>query len=262
LFQSIALVALLFLMGLAVGYLSGLVGIGGAVLLAPLVVLVPPALGYPAVPGAAVSAIGMAQAWASAAAGAPVYWRRQDVDYDLVLWMGAAALLGGLGGGILAASVSDNIFIVLFAVLAGLGALALVVPGLPTTDHGAPRKGWRALVGACSLVITFFGGLVGSSGSFLLTPIVTRGFKMAFRPAVGSVLTVVLITATASLVGRALTGTVPWIMAAAVAVAGAQGSSWGARHAGRVPVAALRWLLAVLVAGASLLLWHKVWTGT
>jgi len=63
-------------------------------------------------------------------------------------------------------------------------------------------------------------------------------------------------------VGRALTGTVPWIMAAAVAVAGAQGSSWGARHAGRVPVAALRWLLAVLVAGASLLLWHKVWTGT
>ena len=259
-FETVSLLAILFLMGLVVGYLSGLVGIGGAVLLAPLVVLVPPVLGYASVPAAQVAAIGMAQAWASAVAGAPIYWRRQQVNQGLVLWMGGSAVVGGLAGGIAAASLSEQVFLILFAVLAGLGALALVAPGARVADDTEPVRHWRPVAAAASLLVTFFGGVVGSSGSFLLTPLVTRGLKVPFRSAVGSVLTVVLVTATAGLLGRALTGQVPWLMAAGVAVPGAQGAAWGARHAGHVPVGLLRWVLALMVAGASVLLWHKVLT--
>jgi len=101
-------VFVVFAMGLAVGFISGMFGIGGGFLMTPLLIF----LGVtPAVSVATVST----HIAASSFSGAIAYWRRRAVDLSLALML----LLGGFVG--TAAGVG------LFTYLRALGQLDLTI---------------------------------------------------------------------------------------------------------------------------------------
>ena len=78
-------VAVFLGMGCAVGFLSGLFGVGGGFLLTPLLIL----LGIP--PSVAVAS-GANQIVASSVSGLTAHWRRGNVDFK----MGAVLVVGGV----------------------------------------------------------------------------------------------------------------------------------------------------------------------
>ena len=97
-------------MGAAVGFLSGMFGVGGGFLMTPLLVF------YGIPPGIAV-ATQASHITASSLSGALAQWRRQAVDVK----MGAILLAGGLTGSVLG--------VYLFRILQELGQIELVVNG-------------------------------------------------------------------------------------------------------------------------------------
>src|SRR6266446_3848247 len=97
-------------MGAAVGFLSGMFGVGGGFLMTPLLVF------YGIPPGIAV-ATQASHITAASLSGALTQWRRQAVDFK----MGVMLLTGGIAGSVLGVYV--------FRLLRELGQIELVVSG-------------------------------------------------------------------------------------------------------------------------------------
>jgi len=85
---------LLLGIGAAVGFLSGMFGVGGGFLLTPLLI-------FNGIPPAVAVSSGANQIVASSVSGALVHWRRRAVDVR----MGLILLAGGLVGSLLGVSV-------------------------------------------------------------------------------------------------------------------------------------------------------------
>src|SRR5258705_5759305 len=86
--------AMILGMGAAVGFLSGMFGVGGGFLMTPLLVF------YGIPPGIAV-ATQASHITASSLSGALAQWRRQGVDAKMCMML----LTGGLGGSAIGASI-------------------------------------------------------------------------------------------------------------------------------------------------------------
>ena len=101
---------LFFLVGIggAVGFLSGLFGVGGGFLLTPLLIF----SGVPA-PVAVASVTG--QVVAASTSGALSYYRRQQIDLHLSIYLVLSGILGAIGG------------VATFSVLRAAGQLDLVI---------------------------------------------------------------------------------------------------------------------------------------
>src|SRR5262249_58706825 len=81
-------------MGLAVGFISGMFGIGGGFLMTPLLIFIGV---QPAVAVASVTT----HVAASSFSGAIAFWRRRALDFTLALTLLAGGIVGSAGGGAL-----------------------------------------------------------------------------------------------------------------------------------------------------------------
>ena len=99
--------AMILSMGAAVGFLSGMFGVGGGFLMTPLLVF------YGIPPGIAV-ATQASHITASSLSGALAQWRRQGVDAKMGLMLLAGGLVGSAGG------------VYVFRILQKLGQIELV----------------------------------------------------------------------------------------------------------------------------------------
>ena len=84
-------VFLVLAMGLAVGFISGMFGIGGGFLMTPLLIFIGV---QPAVAVASVTS----HVAASSFSGAIAYWRRRAIDVTLALTLLAGGIVGSAGG--------------------------------------------------------------------------------------------------------------------------------------------------------------------
>src|SRR4030067_2164916 len=93
------LITLLFL-GLGGGFLSGLLGLGGAVFMIPLLLYVPQLLGVGHLDMKQVAAISMVQVLSASLSGVIVHHKNRFVSKSLLLYMGGLNAIGNLAGSV------------------------------------------------------------------------------------------------------------------------------------------------------------------
>lgn len=242
---------LLVLLGGVAGFFSGLLGIGGGILMVPLLLYAPPLLGYTALGMKTVAGITMVQSLAASLAGALGHGRRR-IDARLVRVMGLAVAGGALGGGVLSHWLSGVALEVLFTVLALLAGLLLLLPVPAGRDEPAERSDFSqpraALLGAA---IGLLGGAVGQGGGFLIVPVLIYLLRIPVRIALGSSLAIGLISGAAGFAGKALTAQLLLWPSLAVVAGALVGSLLGSRFSQRLSQVMLRRVLAVVIIAAS-----------
>jgi uncharacterized protein len=261
-------------MGLAVGFISGMFGIGGGFLMTPLLIF----LGVsPAVSVATVSS----HIAASSCSGAINYWRRRAIDLPLA----AMLLVGGIFG------TASGVW--LFTTLRSIGQLDLTIglsyvlllgivgslmviesvraivrarqgkpvelrrPGSHTWIHGLPFKlrfkRSRIYVSAIpvlaiGLIIGFVGAVMGIGGGFLLVPMLIYVLRVPTATVIGTSMVLTLVTMASATVLHAVTNhLVDAVLAAILMVGGVVGAQFGARAGQRMSGERLRLLLGLLV---------------
>jgi len=247
------LYALMGLLGLVAGFLSGLLGIGGGIVMAPLLLYVPPLFGCTPLTMKVVAGLTIVQGLAACLSGAMAHRRFQCVSSELTAWMGTtifgAALIGGAGSKF----IDNHVLLAIFAVLALIAAVLIFVPN--RTDCEAPdlalftfsRPRAVAVAGAIGLL----GGLVGQGGSFILIPLMTSCMQIPTRIAIGSNLGVVFLASLAGFIGKAATNQIAWGLALPIVLAVIPAAQVGGKLSRRLPVASLRLLLALCIAVAA-----------
>lgn len=269
-------VNLFFLVGIggAVGFLSGLFGVGGGFLLTPLLI-------FSGVPSSVAVASVTGQVVAASTSGALSYYRRGQIDLHMALYLVLSGVLGAFGGVatfqvLRAAGQLDLVISLGFLILLGfVGTLMLIesvraimkrragivvrekLPNQHNWFHGLP---WRVrfkksrlyisvipviVLGIC---IGFVGSLLGIGGGFILVPALVYILRMPGNVVIGtSLLQVVAMMAATTILHAVQSQSVDILLAFCLMVGGTVGAQFGASAGKYLRGEQLRALLALLV---------------
>jgi len=240
---------LLFALGLLGGGLSGLLGIGGGIVMVPLLLYVPPALGFAALGMKVVAGMTTVQSFAGTMSGAFGHQRFKRIHWGLVATMGLPMTLASFIGSRFSVQVSEHLMLLVFAVMAVIASLLMLMPkrdaaleeGLDDVRINTPLA---ILIGS---VIGTAAGIIGQGGAFLYIPAMLYLLHIPTRICIGSALAVGILSSGAVLVGRLGTGQIPWqnslILVAGVII----GAQLGSVLSQRTPRVVLRRVLAVVI---------------
>jgi len=264
----------LLCMGAAVGFLSGMFGVGGGFLITPLLI-------FYNIPPAVAVATGANQIVASSVSGVLSHLRRKGVDIKL----GVVLLIGGIVGSsigviiytyLLQVGQLDLIISVLYVLMLGIvGALmlkesvsawrksragtpvAMRKPGQHNWIHRLPMK-MRfkqsrlyisvipvVLLGA---VIGMLAAIMGVGGGFILVPAMIYLLRVPTNVVIGtSLFQIIFVAAYTTIVQAIANQTVDIVLAVLLMLGGVAGAQYGAYAGQRLRGEQLRAMLALLV---------------
>ncbi|MBB6260548.1 hypothetical protein FHS77_001082 [Paenochrobactrum gallinarii] len=271
-------------MGAAVGFLSGLFGVGGGFLITPLLIFynIPPAIAV---------ATGANQVIASSVSGALVHFKRRTLDIKL----GTLLVIGGLIGALIGIYVFswlrdlgqlDLIVSILYVFFLGtVGGLMLVESwktlrrnksgaapvrksGHHNWIHRLPFKmRFRASMIYVSIIpvlgIGFFIGLLSSvmgvGGGFIMVPALIYILRVPTNVVVGtSLFQITFVTAFTTVLQATTNQSVDIVLAFLLMVGGVIGAQYGARAGQKLRGEQLRLLLALMVLAVALRLGYDL----
>ncbi len=271
--------AVLLAMGAAVGFLSGMFGVGGGFLITPLLIFynIPPAIAV---------ATGANQVIASSLSGTLAHLKRGTVDIKLAVVL----LLGGVVGSSLGAFVFaflrafgqlDLIISLMYVVFLGaVGGLMLTEavnairrsrkgdqpklkrPGQHNWIHRLPLKmRFRASKLFVSVIpvlglgaaIGFLASIMGVGGGFIMVPALIYLLKVPTNVVIGtSLFHIMFTTAYTTIVHATFNQTVDIVLALLLMIGGVAGAQYGTRVGQKLRGEQLRALLGALVVAVAL----------
>lgn len=272
-------VFVLLAMGAAVGFLSGMFGVGGGFLITPLLIFynIPPAIAV---------ATGANQVIASSFSGALSHIKRGTLDFKL----GTVLLLGGFVGSAIGAYIFAllrrvgqlDLFISLFYVvfLSAVGGLMLVesvramrkaragiapvlkrsgqhnwIHRLPLKMRFRTSKLFVSVIPVLGLGagIGFLAAIMGVGGGFLMVPALIYLLKVPTNVVVGtSLFQIIFVAAFTTIIHATANQTVDIVLAFCLMVGGVAGAQYGAKAGQKLRGEQLRALLALLVIAVAL----------
>ena len=234
---------------------------GGAVLMVPLLLFVPPLFHQPALTMRQVAAISIVQVFFSALSAVIVHWRHSFVSSKVVAWIGIPAGIAAFAGAWISARTSSLELETIFAVISSVALLIMLKP-LPKSareDESHPgsvefSKGWAIVI---AVLVGGLGGMVGAPGAFIFVPLLIYGLKIPPRITLGSTLVIVLIGAVTGLIGKLGTHQVEWNLALPLVLGSVVGAQFGGWLSARTRVEVLRWGLVAIIGLSTV----KIWMG-
>ena len=269
----------LFFMGAAVGFLSGMFGVGGGFLITPLLI-------FYNIPPAVAVATGANQVIASSFSGALSHFKRGSLDVKLGSLLVAGGLIGAAIGiyvfvllrqlGQLDLIVS-LMYVVFLSTVGGLmlyesiqamrraraGQLAtLKRPGQHNWVHKLPFKmRFRASKIYVSIIpvlvlgagIGFLSSIMGVGGGFIMVPAMIYLLKVPTNVVIGtSLYQIVFVTAFTTVMQATTNQSVDIVLAMLLMTGGVVGAQYGTRIGQKLRGEQLRALLALLVLAVGL----------
>jgi uncharacterized protein len=241
-------VALLMIAGgTAAGLFGSLLGLGGGVLIVPLLTLV---FGLELREAVGVSLVSVIMT-SSVAAG--VYLERHTADLRLGMRLELFTAIGALIGGSIAFLIEERLLALLFAALLIYVALSMLrarTSATPAPAAGEPqsyevRNMPLGVVGATGAGV--ISALLGVGGGIVKVPLMHLGMGVPLRVATATSNLMVGITAAASAVIYVIHGGVDPYVAGPTVVGVFLGASIGSRISHRVDVRVLRWLFVAVL---------------
>jgi hypothetical protein len=258
-----SLLATLLALGLGGGFLSGLLGLGGAIFMIPLLLYVPPLLGVGLLTMKEVAAVSMVQVLSASLTGVLVHNRNRFVSKQLLLVMGVMNAIGNLAGALYSKQTKSELLLGIFATLAVIAAVVMFIPRREQGKDIAPEdvRFNKPLAAAISLGIGCFGGMVGAPGAFLYIPVMIYLLGIPTRIVIGSTLGIVPFGAVTGTIGKMATGQIIWPYAIALVIGTIPGAQLGSRVSKIVNTKHLRLAIAIIIAITGLRMWYQILSG-
>ncbi len=265
---------LILAMGAAVGFLSGMFGVGGGFMMTPLLI-------FAGVPSAVAVATGANPLIASSITGTIAQYRRKNVDIKLGLYL----LSGGVAGAFLGVQIVrylrhigqvdlfiSLLYVALMSIVGGLmfveslRAIRKQRQGRPIRMRRAAAHSWihrlpfktrfktsklyisAAPAIALGILVGLLSGLMGVGGGFVMVPVMIYLLRVPTNIAIGtSLFQVIFVSAVTTIFQAAMNRTVDIALALMLMTGGVIGAHLGTVAGQHLRAEQLRLLLAILV---------------
>ena len=229
----------LALIGLVGGFMAGLVGIGGGIVIIPLLVYVA------GLPVNIATGVSMIQAFFATVSGLVVHRKKRSIDVRLGVLLGAVGVVGAAIGSFGSKSLSDVTLLTVYFVLVVVAVILMFMA--PKGADATEYKYFPPLAGGLGLIVGVLAGMLGVGGGFIMTPLMISVMRIPTRVAVGTSLLMILPTTLSGSVGKIATGQVDLNVAIVVIVGSIIGAQFGGRANARVAPSTVRLVLTVLL---------------
>jgi uncharacterized membrane protein YfcA len=270
---------LMIALGGAVGFLSGMFGVGGGFLMTPMLI-------FAGVPSAVAVATGANPLIASSITGTIVQYQRKNVDVKLGLYLLAGGAAGALVGVLLIRYLRQigqiDVFVALLYVvfMSAVGGVMLVeslralrnvrrgdpiaarrpthhnwIHGLPFKTRFKASKLYISALPPVALgaLVGIMSGIMGVGGGFVMVPILIYLLRVPTNVAIGtSLFQVIFVSAITTVLQAATNKSVDIALALLLMAGGVIGVQAGAAAAQNLRAEQLRLLLALLVLAVGL----------
>lgn len=246
----------LIVLGAMTGFMAGLLGIGGGMLLVPFMTFLFTLNGFP--PELIVKiaiATSLATILFTSMSSVRAHHKRGAVRWDIAKFMGIGAFIGTFIGANFAGALKSSWLALFFAVFVGFSALQMLRSKKPKPSRDVPGA---IGLGAMGSLIGFISSLVGAGGGFITTPFLTW-CNVVMHQAVGTSAALGFPIAAGGLIGYVVAGTTESNLPAgslgyiylpaliAVSAASLLTAPLGAKTAHRMQVASLKRVFAYML---------------
>jgi uncharacterized membrane protein YfcA len=271
-------ILLLFGLGGAVGFLSGLFGVGGGFLMTPLLIMA-------GIPSTVAAASDSNQIVAASTSGSYAHYRLGNVDFKMGILLILGGILGGTMGvylikGLRAMGNADFVIKITYVIMLGLiggymfveslqsmrkkpveakrveatpGKVSLynrMIQALPYQMHF--EKSGVTLSPVLPLILGVFVGvlaaIMGVGGGFIMVPVMVYMLRMPMHVVVGTSLLQILFTCINVTIMQSVTNhTVDMVLAIILLLGSTLGAQFGVRLSRRLKADQLKILLASIV---------------
>lgn len=258
--MGIETIIVLFLLGFIGSFISGMLGIGGAIVNYPILLYIPSLLGIAHYTAHQVSGMVAIQVLFATITGVWAYRKGGYINKSLIFYMGSGVLVGSLVGSFLSNHFSENQVNIIYALLATLAAVMMFLPNKDnneTFDRNHFNKWLGVLI---ALLVGISAGIVGAGGAFILVPVMLVLLKIPTRITIATSLAITFISSIGTTVGKVMTHQVLFWPALILVVASLIASPIGAMIGQKLNTKTLKIFLAVLIVVTSIKIWWDVLT--
>ena len=256
--MPVAYIGALLGTGVAVGFASGLLGVGGCFIMIPVQFWVYTAMGMSADIAIRVAfGTNLFVVLPTAMSGAWGHHRKGAVWWKAALILGGCGLLGAYGGATAAAHIPGSVLKIIFGAAILAGGIRMLTARPPKIIEEPKDSPWLWV--AWGLPLGIITGLIGIGGGVLMVPVMVLMLKFKMHQAVGTSTAMMILTSIGGLIGYIVNGLgvagIPsphigyvhiwsWLALAGTSVAMAQ---VGAMIAHKLPAKQLRWIFIAVM---------------
>ena len=236
-------------LGFAAGILGSMIGLGGGVIVVPVLTF----LGFPPTAAASNS---LFAALSNAIASTVSYSKQKRIEYSLGLKLGLLSVPGTVLGALVSTDVTPNVFKILFGfVLVSSAAYIFLRKKIETREKTVSKQMMVFAIGA-----SFFAGVISSffgiGGGIIFVPLMVVGMGMAMKKAAPTSQMILLFASLSGVTVHSILGHPDFLQSGLLAIGSFIGGLVGARLSIDIKERYLQILVSVviLIAAAKLFL--------
>ncbi|PIC86909.1 hypothetical protein CSV72_05875 [Sporosarcina sp. P20a] len=257
--MTIPFIITIFLIGFVGSFLSGMMGIGGAIVKYPMLLFIPALLGFAAFTPHEVSGITAVEVFFASLSGVLAYRKSNLILKPLVLYMGISVLVGSVIGGAGSSMLTEATVNVVYGFLAVMAAIMMFIPKKGLDDQPVDEITFnRFVASSAAFIVGLAAGIVGAGGAFILVPIMLVILKIPTRVTIATSLAITLLSSVGSASGKLLTGQVPYGPALVMIAASIIAAPIGVKVSRKVNTKVLQSILAALIIASAVKIWWDI----
>jgi uncharacterized membrane protein YfcA len=232
--------------GFLAGFLSGLLAVGGGILIIPIFLYLIPLFGFNALPLNEITGISSVQVIMGSLFAFLAHKKlgliNKNLFYTVGIWAGIGALLGSL----LSKFISENALLLIYFITLIASFTALLIQknneGNTTLTKRKP-----VLIALLSGITGILAGALGAGGAVLFIPILNYFYGLSLKTSISNGTYIVLITAIMTFLGKTATSQIPFNLVIFVVISAFFGARLGAKVNHKLSSSVLKNILLTIV---------------
>lgn len=242
--MEIVTVVIMLLIGVFGGFISGLVGIGGAIIIYPAILLLPPLFGDPAYSPYIASGLTSSQVFFSTLSGSLKARKKAEFSLQLIIYMGGGMVIGSILGAFLA-NLFDTTFVnMTYIIIASLALILMFIKVESRSGEPAFNKPLLVIIG---LFVGIISGIVGAGGAFIIIPILLVLFKLPMNTVVANSIVIAFISSIGAFIIKLIQGYIPLEDALFLIIGSIIFAPLGLKLGKKVPSFVQKWIISILI---------------
>ncbi len=233
----------LFIISLLGGFLSGFLGLGGALVIIPLMLTIPPIFGVGVLTMKTVSGLSMIQVFFSSLSGVVIHKKNRFVHIESLLYVGIPLSLASFIGSFFSKYISNRTILIIFGIMISFTIIALFVGDKKNSQNEIEKKNSeiaqndildsikinKKISISIGLFSGILSGIVGAGGGFILIPLMINVLKIPIKITVGTSLGVIFIGSISGSIGKLISMQVEYGLILPIVLGSILASQFGAK---------------------------------
>lgn len=230
-------------------FFSGLLGIGGGMIIFPSFLFLMPHLGFQTFTVREITGIAAIQSFTGVFFSYLNHKKLGRINMKLVKTVLPIGLVGGLTGAISAKFIEERELLIIYLILLIIAVIMMIIPEADVNDNNDNDCMLKNPVIANLLILfgTAISGSLGFAGAVTFIPILNHFCKASIKVAISTTILIVLITTGVVLAGKIFVGLVPFELIIYIIIGAMFGAKLGTKVNRILPPIVLRMILVAVI---------------